>query len=80
MRRSYKRDADLGTVGVVMSAVLVVALLFFLSCAGVQWLIYDTVIGYECSGEGINYVCVPEGLEPEQDATGDEVAPSDPTE
>ena len=79
MRRSYRRDADLGTVGAAMSAVLVGGLLFAL-CAGVNWLFYDTVIGYECSGEGINYVCVPEDLEPEQDATGDEVAPSDPTE
>lgn len=80
MRRGYGRDADLGTVGAAMSAVLVLALFLILSCAGVNWLIYDAVIGYECSGEGIEYVCVPEDLEPEQNATGDEVAPSDPTE
>lgn len=78
---SRRRGTEDSLIGLAVGSVLVLAIVFILSCAGINWMIYDAVIGYECSGEGIECTCAPESLEvPEQDATGDEVAPSDQTE
>lgn len=75
--RGYGSSSGVG-IG-ALSAVLLIALLFIGCCGYGNWLVYDAVIGYECSGEGMEYTCVPEDLEmPEQDAASDEVAPSDP--
>lgn len=78
---SRRRGYDDTSVGIgLLSAVLLVALLFIGCCGYGNWLVYDAVIGYECSGSGMDYVCVPEDMVPVQDAASDEVAPSDQTE
>ena len=77
-RSRYRRtsgDTVAGGAGLIGCA-LTVILAVILSCAGAQWLVYDAVIGYDCSGEGIEYKCVPSDLEPVNDAADDEVVPS----
>jgi len=31
-----------------------------LACAGAEWIVFDSLIGYECSGEGTEWTCVME--------------------